>query len=158
MSMMPSGMPNMDLNALVRMYSNSTNQANSLPDPNRTYKGVTYDPNHAYVTSGFIANSNREALYKDKLRSLGQEANRAAQTLLATNKKNPKYWSESTGLPSNKGAITSLLGNAGLTPGRLQGGDRFFVDLLPYADRYTQLLQEYKDAGGTNRNYGQRTY
>jgi len=156
MSMMPSGMQNMDLNALVRMFSNSNNQG--TPDPNRTYQGVTYDPNHAYVTSGWIANQHREALYKDKLNSLGREANRAAQTLLATNKKNPKYWSESTGLPSNRGAITSLLGNAGLTPGRLQGGDRFWVDLLPYADRYTQLLQEYKAAGGTNPNYGQRTY
>ena len=160
MSMMPSGMQNMDLDALVRMYSNSTNQANSLPDSNRTYQGVTYDANHPYVTSGYIANNQREAKFKDQMGKLRQETDRAAQTLRATNKKNPKYWSESTGLPKgNMNALMGLLGNnAGLTPGRLQGGDRYFVDLLPYADRYNQLMQDYRAAGGTNRNYGQPGY
>lgn len=159
---LPMGMQSMDLNALARMFSasNSTNPGRSTPDANRSYLGVTYDANHPYVTSGFIANSNREAKFKNDMAKLRQEASGASQSLLAANKNNSKYWSKHTGMPSgNISSLTGLLGtNAGLTPGRLQGGDQYFVDLLPYADRYNQLMQDYRAAGGTNRNYGQPGY
>jgi len=176
MSMMPSGMQSMDLNALMRMFSQSNSQSANIPAqpiPGSGYQGsynsqpgytsinargqlVSVDPRTG--TPGTVASwadQGRDLKFKDDLRSLRHEAGRYSQNLVAANKGNRNYWQGNSKAPRPGMELYGLFGTGGGAPSgaHADGGSQYWSDLLPFTDRYNQLQNNYIRAGGDRNSF-----
>ena len=174
MSMMPSGMQSMDLNALMRMFSQSNSQgAPAQPIPGSGYQGsYNSQPGYTMVNSrgqlvrvdpttgapGTVApwaDQGRDLKFKEDLRGLRKEAGRYSQNLVAANKSNRNYWQGNTKAPRPGMELYSLFGPGGGAPSgaRADPGSQYWSDLLPFTDRYNQLQNDYIRAGGDRNSF-----